>query len=270
MRIGLNSGIFPGAWSLSEKIAAAGRCGAGGIEINIEAAELLPRTLGRDDRRRLVGEARRAGVAVTSLCLNAHWVFALTDPDLRIREVASDLLLSAVELARELGAGTLLVPGCDKLESPPDRWMLFRDGLMRGIPRAEALGVTLAVEAVGRELLFDTGKILRLIEECGGSSALGIYLDTGNAFRGGLDPVVEIERAKGRAAMVHMKDWISDERRVTPLGEGEVGLGRAVKTLGSIGYDGWLNVELPPLAVDPEETARESVRYLKGLTETSL
>ncbi len=269
MQIGLNSGIFPGSFNLSEKIAAAGRCGAAGLEINIEATELLPRTLSRSDRRRLTEEARSAGVALTSLCLNAHWIFSLTDPDERIREFAVDLLLSAVELARDLGAAAVLVPGCDRPESPPEKWMLFREALMRAIPRAESLGITLALEAVGKEYLFDTTRLLRMIEECGGSGALGVYLDVGNAFRGGLDVRREIELAGSRVAMVHVKDWINAERRVVPLGSGEVDFAGALEALASIGFSGWLTVELPPLSPDdPAKTAVDAVAYLAGLTRT--
>jgi sugar phosphate isomerase/epimerase len=67
--------------------------------------------------------------------------------------------------------------------------------------------------------------------------------------------------------MVHFKDWSAAERRVTPLGSGDVDFVRALDALTSIAYTGWLNVELPPAAHDPEETARDAVHFLKGLTE---
>jgi len=91
-------------------------------------------------------QAQDAGVVFTSLCLNAHWVFNLASPDVRIRDLGVSILIDAIDLARDLGASAILVPGCDQDESPEDKWELFRDGVMRATARAEQAGVTLALE----------------------------------------------------------------------------------------------------------------------------
>ena len=264
MRIALNSGIYPASWSPAEKLDATARAGASGLELNVDANALWTQRLGSADRKALRQQARDLDIAWTSLCLNAHWLFNLASPNARIRDAGIGLLTDAVDLAQDLGASTILVPGCDQQESPENRWELFGDGVLHAVARAERAGVTLALEAVGKPFLFDTTKLLQMIADCGGSPALGIYLDVGNATSGGMDPAAEIRAARGRAAMVHVKDWNPahrTERRL--LGAGAVDMVSSLAALREIGYDGWLVVELPPDPDEPEAVARHSVQYLK-------
>jgi inosose dehydratase len=263
MKIGLNSGIFPAAWSPAQKLEATARAGAAGLELNIDAAQLWTQRLEAEARHALRQQAQEAGVAFTSVCLNAHWVFNLASPDARIRDIGVSLLLEAIKLAQDLGALAVLVPGCDQEESPEHKWDLFRDGVMQGIARAEQAGVVLALEAVGKPFLFNTEKLLQMIEACGGSEALGIYLDVGNAVHGGMDPAAEIRAARGRAVLAHVKDWDpagSGERR---LGGGAVDFASSLAALREIGYGSYLIVELPPNPADPEAVARHSVQFLQ-------
>ncbi len=263
MKIGLNSGIFPANWSPAQKLEATARVGAAGLELNIDATQLWTQRLDSAARRALRQQAQAAGVAFTSLCLNAHWVFNLTSPDVRIRDIGISLLLAAIDMAQDLGATALLVPGCDQEESPENKWELFRDGVMHGIARAEQAGVALALEAVGKPFLFNTEKLLQMIEACGGSEALGIYLDVGNSTHGGMDPAAEIRAARGRAVLVHVKDWDPSGTGERRLGAGGVEFPPSLAALEEIGYDHYLVVELPPNPADPEAVARHSVGFLQ-------
>jgi sugar phosphate isomerase/epimerase len=248
--------------SPAQKLEAAARVGADGLELNIDANQLWTQRLDGAARQALRLQAQDAGIQVTSLCLNAHWVFNLASPDVRIRDIGISLLRDAVDLAHDLGASAILVPGCDQPESPDTKWALFRDGVMCALARAEQAGVTLALEAVGKPFLLDTTKLLHMIAACGGSSALGIYLDVGNATHGGMDPAAEIRAAGQRAALVHVKDWDppgSGDRR---LGAGAVDFPSAFAALREIGYDRYLVVELPPDAHDPDAAARRAIDWL--------
>ena len=265
MEFALNSGIFPGAWSPAEKLEAAVRAGANGLELNIDANALWTQRLDQAARRALRQQAQDAGIAWTSLCMNAHWVFNLASPNVRIRDVGINLLLDALDLAQDLGASAILVPGCDQAESPENRWELFCDGVLQAIARAERAGVTLALEAVGKPFLLNTEKLLQMIEECGGSQALGVYLDIGNATSGGMNPAAEIRAAGDRATLVHVKDWNPADRTERKLGAGAVDMALSLAALREIGYNGYLVVELPPDPADPEAIARHSVRFLKGV-----
>jgi sugar phosphate isomerase/epimerase len=265
MKIALNSGIFPAAWTPAQKVEATARVGAVGLEINIDATQLWNQRLDGAARKALRQQAQAAGVAITSLCMNAHWVFNLASPDVRIRDIGVSLLMDAIEMAAELDAHAILVPGCDQDESPANKWELFRDGVMHAIARAQKAGVKLALEAVGKPFLFNTEKLLQMIDDCGGSEALGIYLDVGNSTSGGMDPAAEIRAARGRAALCHVKDWNPANRNERRLGAGAVDFAASLAALRDIGYDGYLLVELPPNMDDPDAVARDSVRFLQGI-----
>jgi hexulose-6-phosphate isomerase len=263
MKFALNSAIFPGRLSLAEKLEAVARVGGDGLELNINAGQLWTQRMDGDARRALRQQARNVSVEIVSLCLNAHWVFNLTSPDVRIRDIGVSILIDCIDLASDLGARAVLVPGCDQEESPEDKWELFRDGVMRGIARAEAAGIVLALEAVGKPFLFDTQKLLEMIEACGGSNALGIYLDVGNATGGGMEPAAEIRAAGERATLVHVKDWDPFGPGVRRLGAGAVDFARCFAALREIGYDDTLVVELMADPSDQDATARQAVQFLR-------
>lgn len=265
MKIGLNSGIFPAAWTPVQKVEATARVGATGLELNIDANQLWTQRLDTAERQALRRGAADAGVAITSLCMNAHWVFNLASPDVRIRDLGVSLLLDAVRMAGELGAGAVLVPGCDQDQSPADRWELFRDGVMQAVGLAEQSGVQLALEAVGKPFLLSTGLLLEMIDACGGSPCLGVYLDVGNSTRGGMDPAAEIRAAAGRAVLCHVKDWNPQDESDRRLGAGGVDFAASLSALAAIGYDGFLLAELPPDPKDGDAVARHSVAFLTEL-----
>lgn len=267
MQIALNSGIFPTDWTPEQKVEATARVGASGLEINIDATALWTERLTDSDRRALRSSARDAGVAITSLCLNAHWVFNLASPDVRMRNLGVSLMLDAIDMAAELGASAVLVPGCDQPQSPDHAWELFRNGVMQGLAHAQRARVRLALEAVGKPFLFDTARLLTMIEACGGWESLGIYLDVGNATAGGLDPAVEVEAAGDRAVLCHVKDWDPADRSRRYLGAGAVDFAASLTALRRIGYDGPLIVELPPDPAQPDAVARRSVEFLTPLLQ---
>jgi sugar phosphate isomerase/epimerase len=263
MKIGLNSGIFPSDWTPSQKLEAAARVGAAGLELNIDTNQLWTYRLDWGARETLRRQIADTGVAITSLCMNAHWVFNLASPDLRIRDVGISLLIQAIDLAQELGAEAILIPGCDQPESPETKWELFRYGVMQAIGPAARAGVKLALEAVGKPFLFDSEKLLQMINDCGGSDVLGIYLDVGNSTSGGMDPATEIRTAGKRSILTHVKDWNPADRNDRRLGAGGVDFQRSFEALESIGYDSYLIVELPPNPADPDAVARDSIAFLQ-------
>ncbi len=265
MKIGLNSGIFPATWSPAEKVAATARVGATGLELNIDGNQLWTQRLDHEARRALRQQAEAANVAITSLCMNAHWIFNLTSPNQRIRELGVSLMLDALDMAHDLGAHAVLIPGCDQDESPANKWELFRDGLRQGIARAEEKGIKLALEGVGKPFLLDTAKLLQMIDACGGSAALGIYLDIGNSTSSGLDPVAEVRAARGRAVLTHVKDWNPTNPPERYLGAGAVNFAASFAALQEIGYNDYVLVELPPDPVDPDAAARKSVEFLSAM-----
>jgi len=265
MKIGMNSGTFPATMTPDQKVEATARVGATGLELNIDTNQLWTQRLDTVARKRLRRQAQDAGVTITSLCMNAHWVFNLASPDIRIRDLGVSLLLDAIEMAGELEASAILIPGCDQDQSPENKWALFRNGVMQAIGAAQKAGIQLALEAVGKPFLFDSAKLLQMIEDCGGSEVLGIYLDVGNSTSGDMDPAAEIRVAGERAILTHVKDWNPQNRDERLLGAGAVDFTASLAALHAIGYDDYLLVELPPTPDDADAVARHSVKFLQEL-----
>lgn len=267
MKIGLNSGIFPATWQPGQKVEATARAGAAGMELNIDTRQLWSQRLDATARQALRQQAQDAGVEIPSLCLNCHWDFNLASPDVRIRNLGISFMLDAIDLAEDVGAKAILVPGCDQEESPANKWELFRDGVMQAVAKAQQVGVKLALEAVGKPFLFNTSKLLQMVEACGGSDILGLYLDVGNSTQHGMDPADEIRAAQGREILVHVKDWDPNNPTDRRLGAGAVNFRSSLAALHAIGYDSYLLVELPPDPADPERVARRSIQFLQELLQ---
>jgi inosose dehydratase len=110
-------------------------------------------------------------------------------------------------------------------------------------------------------------------------SVIGYCPDTGHIAYAGDDPVAAIVDYADRIAHVHIKDvdlaalTRARENRVdflevvrlgvfTALGQGGADLGRALRTLRDVGYDGWLVVE-QDAAARPLEDAIASRRFVE-------
>jgi len=114
---------------------------------------------------------------------------------------------------------------------------------------------------------------------------LWLLYDTGHLVAGRSDPldVFRSERLRSRIGHVHLKDFHADDPatwnhhsskfgergRFAELGRGNMGLDvkAVMKGLESVGYDGWISVELDwPFPPKPAaEAAKANREYLRGL-----
>ena len=123
---------------------------------------------------------------------------------------------AAIDCAVALGARVVRMALTPVLQG--DRhavdWPRLVDGvrarLARVAPRAAAAGVSVAVE---NHQDFTSAELMELCEEAG--EAVGIALDTGNAFAVGEAPLDFARAVAPRVLHVHLKDY-----RVQPTGEG--------------------------------------------------
>ncbi len=266
MKIGINSGTFPKSMGFEQMIRVSGQLGYDSVEFNVDEDALLPRLWGKQKRAELLSLAEDSGVALQSLCINAHRTFNYASPDPHTRAIGVSLLNQCIELAVDLRGELILVCGWDCKEPKIERsWDLFKAGLLQSVSLAEHHGITLALEAVGFEYLLTTAQLMEMIAEVD-SPCLGVYLDVGNAASIGLSPVEEIKAAGQRAAQMHFKDTRAEFFAQTlPFGEGIVDFGAALQALEEIDYDGYLVVELHPARDDPVRIAREAKEYLDAM-----
>lgn len=122
------------------------------------------------------------------------------------------------------------------------------------------------------------------------TSDIGLCLDTGHLFLGGIDPVQLAAEAGPRINHVHLKDinleisarlrdhdltYADAVRRglYRPLGQGGVDIEAVLRRLSDVGYEGWFVLEQdtalqvePQLASGPVKAAEQSLRYFRRVS----
>ncbi len=133
------------------------------------------------------------------------------------------------------------------------------------------------------------GTLLETVEDAerllAAAPSLWLLFDTGHMLAAGSDPmlVFESENLRNRIGHVHLKDCHADDpgtwdyrtqrfgeqARFAELGAGNLGLDvkAALEGLESVGYDGWVSVELdrPYPSRPPAEAAVVNREYLRNL-----
>jgi sugar phosphate isomerase/epimerase len=92
-----------------------------------------------------------------------------------------------------------------------------------------------------------------------------MQLDIGNSLSGGADPYDYLEKYPGRATLVHMKDYDS-EQEIRVLGDGAVDWGRVIDLCERFQHPEWYIVEQESQTATPFESAKLSLQYLRGLS----
>ena len=203
--------------------------------------------------------------------------------ELRTRGV--NFLNRCLERTAELGAQLMCGPLYAGLGVTTGRrrsqaeWQWAADGLAAAARRGQQLGVTLCIEPLNRfetyflNTLNDAAALLRAIDE----PNVRIHFDT---FHANIEErhIAESLRAVGKElGHVH----ISENDRGIP-GTGHNDWHDILRTLGEVGYDGWLTIESfaqpePELAAaaaiwrdlapSGDELARRGLEFIKGMSQ---
>jgi len=110
------------------------------------------------------------------------------------------------------------------------------------------------------------GEILDAIQ--GGNEWIGANIDTGNMAAQGGDPVRAIHELGARILHVHLKDVAEvGSHDCVAIGAGIIDLPGVLAALHSVGYDGWLSIEIETADHDPTEeiiASAATIRQLEG------
>lgn len=199
--------------------------------------------------------AQRAGIELTAFCAHAN----LLDPP------APDIystheIIKAIRLAALLGIK-------DVITTEGDPKTHFGEHLTRGeqifamveklrspVQWAAELGVKLLLEPHGR--VTDTiDGMAAVLEKLGHPGTVGICLDTGNSWLGGVEPLDYVKTFGKRIGHVHWKDMPKEMESqrgklfgcgmaTIPLGDGVVGIPAIVKALKQSGFAGATTLEI--------------------------
>ncbi|MCX5683996.1 MAG: sugar phosphate isomerase/epimerase [Planctomycetota bacterium] len=257
--------------SLEESLRQIAACGYAGVEIMADVPHAYPPHMDARRRKAVVDLCKDLRLAITNL--NAFTLFALGDtwhpswiePEAEPRLRRYEHTLNAIRLARDLRApGISLEPGgpLPAGMSRADAMDLYRDGLRRMLPEAEACGVNLLVEPEPHLLIERPEEFEELLAGLS-HPRLALNFDIGHFFCVGVDPADAVRRLAPHIRHVHLEDIApSREHRHLVPGRGAIDLESTLGALADVGYNGWVTVELYPYEAQARDVAEEAIKYL--------
>lgn len=228
---------------LLETIPALAGIGFDGVELAIRDPAYV-------DADGLALAVERSGIAVAAIGTGQAYVeegLCLTAPDERVRVRAVARLLAQVSAARRLGA--LLIVGLIHGPIPPETGRpVAEERLLEGLGTvaraARTAAVRIVVEPINRyesNWLNTVEEVLDLLDRLGEDN-VGVLPDT---FHMNIEETnVQAALRLGGARVWHVH--LADSNRRAP-GWGHLDFAPAVRTLGEMGYDGFLSAEILPM-----------------------
>lgn len=249
------------------------------LELTLECGytgwEIAPFTIGgRADqlpaarRSQLAQQIARAGVEVVGL----HWLLAktegfhLTTADASIRQRTGNYLGHLAELCRDLGGSIMVLGSPQQRNFPPE--MTHEAAaenaisvLEQVLPTLEAQRVTLAIEPLGPgegNFLNHAADAVAIIERIN-SPWVRLHLDVKAMSTEG-QPIDQLIKDNAR----HLAHFHANDPNRQGPGMGDVDFVPIFAALRSIGYDGWVSVEVFDYSPGIETLARESMQNMRS------
>ena len=192
----------------------------------------------------------------------------LLDEEASGRDLRVDLHRRLIHLAAELNAEYVSVwagvaPGGQSTESS---WQYLSEGLQRTAEFARSEEVALSFEPEPGMFLETPRGYQELLDRFEGQfDDLGLTLDVGHCLCTGDLPVsAVVRRYAGRLRAVHLDDIRDGLHEHLPLGEGELDLDDALRSLREVGFAGLASVELSRDSHRGAEMARRSIERLRA------
>jgi sugar phosphate isomerase/epimerase len=244
------------------------------LECGYTGWEIAPFTIGgRADqlpssrREQLAKQISRAGVEVVGL----HWLLAktegfhLTTEDQSIRQRTADYLCHLAVLCRDLG-GSIMVLGSPQQRNFPAEMthQMAADNaswvLERLLPTLEAQKVTLAIEPLGPgegNFLNHASDAVAIIERIE-SPWVRLHLDVKAMSTEGepIDKLI-VDNAQ------HLAHFHANDPNRQGPGMGDVDFVPIFAALRSVGYEGWVSVEVFDYSPGIETLARQSMQNMR-------
>lgn len=233
---------------LDEVFALAKDTGFPGVEVAIaEDGPITPQTT-EDDCKRIVEQAQKAGVSITSMASGGGWSLPISCTDESTRRKGIDFIASSLQVAKWLNLDTILVvPGGVGAEFIPGfksapydvAYKNATDALQELVPVANATKVSIGIENVWNKFLLSPLEMRQFIDDLK-SDYLGSYFDVGNVISTGYAEQW-IRILGNRIKKVHLKDFkreVGNLDGFCDLLDGDVNFPEVMKALREIGYDG--------------------------------
>ncbi|WP_327327051.1 sugar phosphate isomerase/epimerase [Streptomyces sp. NBC_01210] len=192
---------------------------------------------------------------------------SLLDPDPDGRAARTDLLITAVRVATDLGAHAVhCFSGITPADTLTDTaWKRLEGALTPVLDTATDAGIPLAVEPEPGHLLATLTDFHHLRGLLGAPEPLGLTLDIGHCQC--LEPDAPADCVRNAAPWlrhVQIEDMRRGVHEHLPFGDGEIDFPPVLEALAATGYQGITVVELPRHSHAGPELARESIEFLRS------
>ncbi|TWT84851.1 fructoselysine 3-epimerase [Planctomycetes bacterium CA13] len=250
LRKTLKFGMIGVDGDLNDKFAAAKQAGFEGVELNAPGFD-------RHSVKQATNAAKATGLIIDGTVGSDHWQVRHTDPDPAVRAKALASLRQGLQQTADVGADTmLLVAGHGKDGSPSEVDKRALDNISQAVPNAEELGVSILIENVWNEFLYDpnggtsqTADALAAFIDDFNSPFVGLQFDIGNHWKYG-DPAEWIRTLGQRIKKLDIKGFSRKTGRFTKITEGDIDWPTVKEALRDIDYTGWLAAEVSGGNVD--------------------
>jgi sugar phosphate isomerase/epimerase len=269
MKFAFSSNAFR-RYSLIESIKILAATGYEGIEIMADIPHAYPAHLGEKDIVEIRSALQDFRLEVANINAFMHHAEGDTyhpswiekEPALRAKRV--EYTLSCIDLAEKLGASTISTePGGPLQDMTREQgFELFLEGLKQVETRALEKGVRVLIEPEPNLLIETSSQFLQIFEQLN-PDAFGLNFDIGHFYCVGEDPSELVTKLKDCTHHFHLEDIAQTrEHYHLMLGAGAIDLPGVLKTIESVGYDGFVTVELYTYEDRAGEAAFDAFRYL--------
>ena len=261
LKKGINYWSFPGGLEgtkpASEAFVEARNAGFDAVEVCLSETGDVSLQTTEPAAREIVKSAADSGVEISSVATGLFWEKSLTADDRGVRGEAMEIGKQLIDVCGWLEAGVvLLIPGAVDIFFAGDAEVVdYQTVYHRAIeaietllPRAESMGVILAVENVWNKFLVGPSEMRDFIDGFE-SPWVGSYFDVGNCMTIGY-PEQWIKLLGSRIKRVHLKDFrrgVGTLDGFVDLLSGDVDWPAVIAALKEIGYDGYLIAEMIPI-----------------------
>jgi sugar phosphate isomerase/epimerase len=262
-------------YSLAEALNLIARTGFRGVEIMCDRPHLYPPDMNLQDLEKLKKWLETLELKITNLncftlfAVGNTWLPSWIEKDESRRKERIDHTLNCLDLAHFLGSPCISIPpGGPPVEADRKKSLaLFREGLEKVIPKAEALGVSILIEPEPDLLIENSRQMSSFISDIA-SPNLGVNFDVGHFFCVGEAPEEALETLFEKIGHIHIEDIAStrEHHHLIP-GLGAIDYDAFFKRLMALGYKKDICLELYPYTETPCEAGLKSIENLKPVME---
>jgi sugar phosphate isomerase/epimerase len=271
MKLAYSTNAFK-RYSLNEAIRMIAEIGYEGIEVLCDLPHAYPPIFQDKEIDSFKNQIAKFRLDISNL--NAFTLYSISDvyhpswieDDKISREIRITHTINCIKLAKKIGAKNISTePGGPLIERNTNMKhleKLFMEGLYRVVPIAEQENIKILIEPEPNLLLENSDQFLNFIENFS-TDNVRLNFDIGHFYCVGEDPTEIIYKLSEYIEHFHLADIASNRihNHLIP-GEGSINFRSVFKAIDSIGYKGYVTVELYPYQLCPKEAGKKAYEYL--------